>query len=531
MQSSKFASENLQQQNSMPPPTLEQAKIGVEKQEVRVKLSSGIMEELMDKAYVSVYDPFRELIANSYDANAYKVRIEIEDEHSCFVDDDGYGISDFNSFLTKGMTEKRTARKGTSESGRALIGEKGLGFLSVFKIAREVDVYSRPGPQTWHVHLTDEIIRNSIDNGVPIPVEDAGDFLTYGTRVYLRKLKKSFSVAKLYEYVCVAFAPILTWQFRILVNGNEAIAPELPSGILHEKAGEGFQITLVDPYKVEDRKPIRFYNRGVLVKREIVAKRPTLTGFVNTDLTLVTGRGAYVEDDQYHKFKKTLDTFVDAIPDTPHYSNVLVQKSLNKLARVLEKALSTVDIPLPAEYKILNEQQLAQAPFQADLPKKLKDKVKQIKIITGTPRLPRQVRAAKTTFGTVKEAQLSPSDLPVMTTSDSIILNLSHPHISQLATIPGTYRDLTLMTFVAEGFVDLLGTRNKEEYKEMTDKVVREMLRLYGQEIKQSAAAAAQEKKAAGESLESADSPDEPSISPEPSMIAPTAASGVDSLG
>jgi hypothetical protein len=486
-----------------------------QKQEVRVKLSSGIMEELMDKAYISVYDPFRELIANSYDANAYKVRIEIEDEHSCYVDDDGYGISDFNAFLTKGMTEKRQTKKGTSESGRLLIGEKGLGFLSVFKIARDVDVYSRPGPQTWHVHLTDELIRDSIDSGNPIPVEDAGDFLTYGTRIYLRKLKKSFSVAKLYEYVCVAFSPLLTWQFRIIVNGNEAIAPDLPAGIMHEKSGDGFQITLVDPYRVEDRKPVRFYNRGVLVKREVVAKRPTMTGFVNTDLTLVTGRGAYVEDDQFHKFKKAMDSLVDSIPDTPHYSNVLVQKSLNKLARVLEKALNTVDIPLPAEYKIVNEQQIASAPFQVEIQnKKLKEKIKQIKIITGTPRLPREVRAARTTFGTVKEAQLSPSDLPVMTTSDSIILNLSHPHISQLATIPGTYRDLTLMTFVAEGFVDLIGTRNKEEYKEMTDKVVREMLKLYGQEIKQAEAQAKDSSEAKLDDAEQVSTPVQTSSEP-----------------
>ncbi|HVB12167.1 MAG TPA: ATP-binding protein [Nitrososphaerales archaeon] len=453
-----------------------------EKQSVRVRLSSGIMDELMDKAYISVYDPFRELIANSYDANAYKVRIEIEDEHTCYVDDDGYGISDFNSFLTKGMTEKRQQKKGTSDSGRALIGEKGLGFLSVFKIAREVDVYSRPGPQTWKVHLTDDLIRNSIDNGDPIPVEEAGDFLTYGTRIYLRKLKKSFSVAKLYEYVSVAFAPLLTWQFRILINGNEAIAPELPAGIMHERSGEGYSITLVDPYRVEDRKPVRFYNRGVLVKRELVTRRPNLTGFVNTDLALVTGRGAYVEDDQYHKFKKSLDSLVEDIPDSPHYSNVLVQKSLNKLARVLEKALSTVEISLPAEYKVVNEQQLASSQFQVELPSKNKEKIRQIKIITGTPRLPREIRAAKTTFGTIKEAQLSPSDLPVMTTSDSIILNLSHPHISQLATIPGMYRDLTLMTFVAEGFVDLLGIKNQEEYKDTTDKVIREMLKLYGQD-------------------------------------------------
>ncbi len=487
MQTSKFADENQA--------AVEQDKNGgtrlagtqsPERQGVRVRLSSGIMDELMDKAYVSVYDPFRELIANSYDANAYKVRIEIEDEHSLYVDDDGYGISDFNSFLTKGMTEKRQARKGVSDSGRALIGEKGLGFLSVFKIAREVDVYSRPGPETWKVHLTDDLIRNSIDTGEPIPVENAGEFLTYGTRIYLRKLKKAFSVSKLYEYVSVAFAPLLMWQFRVLVNGNEAIAPELPAGLLHERSGEGYSITLVDPYRVEDRKPVRFYNRGVLVKREVVPKRPTLTGFINTDLTLTTGRGSYVEDDQYHKFKKALDSLVDDIPDAPHYSNVLVQKSLNKLARVLEKALSTVDIPLPAEYKILNEQQLSSTQFRIDLPLSnngKKEKVKQIKIITGAPRLPREIRAAKTTFGTVKEAQLSPADLPVLTTQDSIILNLSHPHVSQLATIPGTYRDLTLMTFVAEGFVDLLGIKNKEEYKELTDKVIREMLKLYGQEV------------------------------------------------
>ena len=38
-------------------------------------------------------------------------------------------------------------------------------------------------------------------------------------------------------------------------------------------------------------------------------------------------------------------------------------------------------------------------------------------------------------------------------------------------------RDLTLMTFVAEGFVDLLGIKNSEEYKEVADKVIREMLK------------------------------------------------------
>ncbi len=153
-----------------------------------------------------------------------------------------------------------------------------------------------------------------------------------------------------------------------------------------------------------------------------------------------------------------------------------------------------MEISLPAEYKGLNEQQLASSQFQVAIPIKGKAKVKQIKIITGTPRLPREIRAARTAFGTIKEAQLSPSDLPVMTTQDSIILNLSHPHVSQLATIPGMYRDLTLMTFVAEGFVDLLGIKNKEEYKETTDKVIREMLKMYGQEAVQESRKGSDEK-------------------------------------
>ena len=110
----------------------------IEKQSVRVRLSSGIMDELMDKAYASVYDPFRELIANSYDANAYKVRIEIENEHSCFVDDDGYGISDFNSFLTKGMTEKRQHEERNLRLREAVHRRKGSRLpLSVQNSARD----------------------------------------------------------------------------------------------------------------------------------------------------------------------------------------------------------------------------------------------------------------------------------------------------------------------------------------------------------------------------------------------------------
>src|SRR5487761_931221 len=119
-----------------------------EERSVRVRMSSGIMDELMDRAYVSAYDPFRELIANGYDAGALTAWVWGTAKEFA-VEDDGCGIRDFNSFFTKGFSAKKTEE--SAPRRRMLIGEKGLGFLSVFKIAREVDVYSRHDSQTWHV--------------------------------------------------------------------------------------------------------------------------------------------------------------------------------------------------------------------------------------------------------------------------------------------------------------------------------------------------------------------------------------------
>ena len=66
MQTSKYAGDSASDESvSRPNPDANSGEKPQPPQGVRVKLGSGIMDELMDKAYVSVYDPFRELIANS----------------------------------------------------------------------------------------------------------------------------------------------------------------------------------------------------------------------------------------------------------------------------------------------------------------------------------------------------------------------------------------------------------------------------------------------------------------------------------
>lgn len=434
---------------------------------IQVKLSSGIMDELMDRSYASPYDPFRELIANSYDAGALTVWVHGAAKEFV-VEDDGCGIGDFNSFLTKGVSAKRIV---ATEGTRPPIGEKGLGFLSVFKIAREVDVYSRHDSETWHVRLTGALVRTSIDSGEPIHVENVHDFLAKrGSRVYLHGCEeRRISAPKLYDYACATFAPLLAGGgFRIFVNGKGASPPKLPEGAAYECKGRDYEIHLVDPQRVEDRVPVRFYNKGVLVKREIIARRPAFTGYVNTmGLALVTGRGAYVEDEEYQKFRTALDLFVEQIPEATHDnqcgSDAAVSKSLDRLADVLGKALVSSSIkgqlPLPAG-RTYAVRAGTHHPDGEDNRRKV------IKLI-----------ARAHPFGTsIREAALSPSDFPVMITEDSIVLNVSHPHVSRIASLPEKFRDLALMPFVAEGFVEFLGVKSREEHREMVDKIIREML-------------------------------------------------------
>jgi hypothetical protein len=454
-------------------------------EELRVYLTSGIMDELMDRAYASYYDPFRELVANSWDADATKVKIEVN-ENSLSIEDNGNGIPDLSLLLTKGSTEKKFEKQ-SPVFGRQFIGEKGLGFLSIFKICGEVQVLTRPFDKTMSITLTEDGIRESIDRGSKIPIEDAGPLLAYGTKVVMRKMRKQFNPDRVATHLSLTFSPLLSNTFRIYVNQVEVAPQPLPEGVVYRKFWKENEIVLVQPAKIEDRKPVRFYNRGVLVKRDILPKRPTITGYINTNLSLLTGRGGYVEDEEYNRFKRVLDIFVEQIPVTPSFPDVLVQRSLNKLARVLERALSKLDIPIPEEYRVQSEELSTKirAPQKVQqgstLPNgsQLMELLPNVKTITLKVGVPKKVKVRRVSFGTVREEQLSPSDYSVLTTEDSIIINLSHPHVSHLAALTGSYRELTLMPLVAEGFVDLLNPQTTEEYKATVDKVLREMLSIY----------------------------------------------------
>lgn len=102
-------------------------------------------EQLQDPALAVL-----ELIKNSWDADARRVTVSIATKGrgrgQIIVADDGHGMSEDefrNRWLVIGASYKRGRR--TSEGGRPLIGEKGLGRLATFALGRRVKLESSRG--------------------------------------------------------------------------------------------------------------------------------------------------------------------------------------------------------------------------------------------------------------------------------------------------------------------------------------------------------------------------------------------------
>lgn len=116
-------------------------------QEVKLRMTftPNTIEHLGVRMYSTLPPVIAELIANSQDADAHRVDIHLRDDPTkeIIVSDDGHGMSfaEINDkFLRIGRNRRNDERSQTSPGGRKVIGKKGLGKLSFFGIAHEIEV-------------------------------------------------------------------------------------------------------------------------------------------------------------------------------------------------------------------------------------------------------------------------------------------------------------------------------------------------------------------------------------------------------
>lgn len=112
---------------------------------LQMTFTPNTIEHLGVKMYSTLPPVIAELVANSRDADASEVYITLKDTDNkeIIVSDNGHGMSfdDINDkFLRIGRNRRVAESKEETPGGRKVIGKKGLGKLSFFGIAHEIEV-------------------------------------------------------------------------------------------------------------------------------------------------------------------------------------------------------------------------------------------------------------------------------------------------------------------------------------------------------------------------------------------------------
>lgn len=204
-----------------------------------MSLSLNVLNHLGINLYSNVPSVLSEIVANSWDADAQNVSVDIRDEE-IIIEDDGCGMtaSDINEHFLKVGYQKRELQKTSDRFNRPYMGRKGIGKLSMFSIAKEVDVISRKtvGEEVeisalrMNVDKITDAIKNEnggVERDYHPEVIDGEDYkLDHdGTKIILKKLKKNIS-ALTPEYVRKRVARRFgiigaEYAFTVRVNGDE----------------------------------------------------------------------------------------------------------------------------------------------------------------------------------------------------------------------------------------------------------------------------------------------------------------------
>lgn len=197
----------------------------------RMKVSLNIIEHLGVNLYSNLPAVLSEIVANSWDADATEVKMNIHDTDKIEIIDNGFGMNedDINEkFLNVGY-KKRDNNFTETPSGRKVMGRKGIGKLSLFSIANKITVISKKKDDTTNAFIMDiEDIKKAINeegiyeptpldsNSLPMQIE------YQGTVIILEKLKRErIKYNNIRMNLARRFSIIDNSNFKVVVNGKE----------------------------------------------------------------------------------------------------------------------------------------------------------------------------------------------------------------------------------------------------------------------------------------------------------------------
>ncbi len=196
-------------------------------------LSLNVLKHLGFGLYSNVPAVLSEAVANAWDADAEHVWIEIDPQaERITIQDDGHGmtVDDVNEKYLYVGYERRKVKDGARSPrlDRPVMGRKGIGKLSLFSIAKTVEIHSvRNGDRHGFImdaERIEEVIKSeNEDQYHPKSVEQGQVQIDFGTKITLTNIKRRLdrSGSALRRRLARRFSIIGSInQFQIAINSS-----------------------------------------------------------------------------------------------------------------------------------------------------------------------------------------------------------------------------------------------------------------------------------------------------------------------
>lgn len=187
---------------------------------------TNLFKILSDETYKDIYQPFVELISNSYDADAsiVDIRISLSSENSddrvITIEDNGHGMNSEdlkNRFFNISVSEQPLM----SIKGRKRKGNKGIGRLSGFKIGKNLKYTIIKQNQEFNFELSHKKIKElkSI-NDISIEINSKETKKTSGVTIVIREIPHlDIPIDTLKQKLLSNFN--INEDFQIFINGDK----------------------------------------------------------------------------------------------------------------------------------------------------------------------------------------------------------------------------------------------------------------------------------------------------------------------
>ena len=206
---------------------------------LKIKVQLSVVEDLGIKLYGTLPPVISEIVANAWDADASRVEINFPDgtigeDLAITVADDGcsmtYGeIQD--KYLSVGRKRRDEEQSETTPKGRKLMGRKGIGKLSVFGVAKTVEIKTVKGGilNVFQMNV-DDLLKSAKEYGEYEPVvtrRGEKTELNSGTTVTMKCLKRKTQIKadSIRKSIAKHFS-VIGEKFKVSVNGKDVTSAD-----------------------------------------------------------------------------------------------------------------------------------------------------------------------------------------------------------------------------------------------------------------------------------------------------------------